>query len=69
MKTEIYEKLKSITTEPIESFLTKAHVRPVDLEKDFEVVTFDGEVFYKLSDLEALYVDICYEEYLDWLIG
>lgn len=71
MKKQIYNAFKFLANchgtsvvEYINEKLTK--LTPVNLEKDCEVISFDnGKTFYKLLDVECIYIDERHQIYLD----
>lgn len=68
MKTEIYNLLSFVAdfnNQSVIELVTK-NLKPVDLEKDCDLISFDeGKTYYKRLDLECLYMDERHQIYLD----
>lgn len=72
MKSEIFNQLKTVADYnglSVTELITK-ELKPVDLEKEFSLVSFDnGQTYYKWIELYCLYVDLNFQIYLDNYIG
>lgn len=71
-KVELYKEFRHFAQQYSQSvieFIAASRVKPVDLEKDLKLITFDGKTYYNQLDLECLHIDLCFEAYLDRMIG